>query len=389
MNLLLITNLYPPQELGGYGRCMADFAWGLMQRGHNVQVLCNDAPYLGPSVNGPNNEPVSRSLQLKGDFRKGIKIIRDPEICRRVDIINTASISQFLTTRKWDGVLLGNVDLIGPEQLPLLLSVGVPIVQHVGFVGPPYDPAYYPNNANYKLVSASQAVRDSLVNVGFPVTINPIIYPGARIELFGLSATKRSLPEIPDGSPARPLKVCFAGLLMSTKGAHTFIESLILLQNNGINIQANLAGGDFQEGYREQLESMLKEASLDGTVRFLGQLNRIQLARFFRLHHACIFPSILPEAFGIVGAEAMASGLVLISSGVGGAAELIEDNVSGLRFNPGDAVSLANTMARLVNEPGLIQRLSMAGQARSKVEFSVNSSAEKLEMLFQSSVLNE
>ena len=32
MRLLLITNLYPPQELGGYGRCMADFAWGL-QRG--------------------------------------------------------------------------------------------------------------------------------------------------------------------------------------------------------------------------------------------------------------------------------------------------------------------------------------------------------------------
>ena len=44
MQLLLITNLYPPQELGGYGRSMADFAWGLMQRGHNVQVLCADVP---------------------------------------------------------------------------------------------------------------------------------------------------------------------------------------------------------------------------------------------------------------------------------------------------------------------------------------------------------
>ena len=39
MRLLLITNLYPPQELGGYGRCMADFAWGLQQRGHTIQVL--------------------------------------------------------------------------------------------------------------------------------------------------------------------------------------------------------------------------------------------------------------------------------------------------------------------------------------------------------------
>ena len=48
MRLILITNLYPPQELGGYGRCMADFAWGLQQRGHRVQVISSDAPYLGP-----------------------------------------------------------------------------------------------------------------------------------------------------------------------------------------------------------------------------------------------------------------------------------------------------------------------------------------------------
>ena len=66
MKLLLITNLYPPQELGGYGRCMADFAWGLQQRGHTLQVLSSDAPYLGPSTPGPSAEPVDRRLQLKG-----------------------------------------------------------------------------------------------------------------------------------------------------------------------------------------------------------------------------------------------------------------------------------------------------------------------------------
>ena len=38
MRLLLISNLYPPQELGGYGRCMADFAWGLQERGHIIRV---------------------------------------------------------------------------------------------------------------------------------------------------------------------------------------------------------------------------------------------------------------------------------------------------------------------------------------------------------------
>ena len=39
MRFLIVTNLYPPQELGGYGRSMADFAWGLLRRGHYVEVL--------------------------------------------------------------------------------------------------------------------------------------------------------------------------------------------------------------------------------------------------------------------------------------------------------------------------------------------------------------
>ena len=44
MRILIVTNIYPPQELGGYGRSMADFAWPA--QGHHVCVLTSDAPYL-------------------------------------------------------------------------------------------------------------------------------------------------------------------------------------------------------------------------------------------------------------------------------------------------------------------------------------------------------
>ena len=145
-----------------------------------------------------------------------------------------------------------------------------------------------------------------------------------------------------------PLKVCFAGLLMSSKGAHTLIEALIQLKQQGINVQASLAGSSFQSGYREQLEQWLKQHNLDGAVQFVGQLERQALARFYAL---CItlesFPSIHPEAFGIVAAEMMASGLAVVSSGVGGAGELIEDGRTGLLFKAGDSQDLA----RCLNAP--------------------------------------
>ena len=64
-----------------------------------------------------------------------------------------------------------------------------------------------------------------------------------------------------------------------------------------------------------------------------------------------MFPSIHPEAFGIVAAEAMASGLALVSSGVGGAAEVFEDGISGLSFQAGDATSLATQLERLWRNP--------------------------------------
>ena len=95
MQLLLVTNLYPPQELGGYGRSMADFAWGLMQRGHHLQVICADVPHLGNSSNGPSGEPVSRCLTLKGSFHGGVQLEQNQERCRAIDAANQHSIRQF------------------------------------------------------------------------------------------------------------------------------------------------------------------------------------------------------------------------------------------------------------------------------------------------------
>ena len=60
-NLLLITNLYPPQELGGYGRCMADFAWGLIRLGHHIEVLSADA-FAAFEEAGMSNEDEIKSI---------------------------------------------------------------------------------------------------------------------------------------------------------------------------------------------------------------------------------------------------------------------------------------------------------------------------------------
>ncbi|MEB3234842.1 MAG: glycosyltransferase family 4 protein [Cyanobacteriota bacterium] len=397
MRLLVVTNLYPPQELGGYGRSIADFAWGLQQRGHQLQVLSNDAPYLGPGgATGPSGEPVARGLQLKGHYQGGVHPLTDPATRAAVDQANAALLRSWLA-RGWDGVLLGNLDLFGIELLPVLLEAGIPVLHHVGFVSPPFAPQQMPAAPHYRLLAASVAVRQGLVSAGLPVAQAPVVYPGARCELFGPAASGRLSPVAsaaalaaaghPWGSPANPLKLGFAGLLMGSKGAHTVVEALIALHRQGVALQASLAGDSFQAGYREQLEAMLAQAGLAGAVRFVGQLQRPQLARFWALQQVGVFASIHPEAFGIVGAEIMASGAALLTTGVGGAAELIEPGISGLRFEPGNAASLVEALQQLLADPALLQRLARAGEQRARAHFSVQTAAAQLENLFADAVV--
>ena len=295
MKLLVVTNLYPPQELGGYGRAMADFVWGLRERGHTIHVLSSDAPHLGASSKlGPSGETVDRRLQLKGCYEGGVRHLQDEQERQAIDQGNAALIRFWLSSQEWDGILLGNLDLLGPELLPAVLEAPCIVQHHVGFVHAPFPPSAWPKSNRYRLVGASKAVRSALVNAGLPASTAKVVYPGVRNELFSETRVGMPKPLAPDGSRQRPLKVCFAGLLMGSKGAHTLIESLIQLKEQGISVQASLAGDSFQNGYREQLEDWLKQHKLDGAVQFVGQLGRQALARFYALHHVGVFPSIHP-----------------------------------------------------------------------------------------------
>ena len=383
MRFLLITNLYPPQELGGYGRCMADFAWGLQQRGHSIQVLSSDAPYLGPDCSGPSGEPVDRRLRLKGSFENGVRHMQNSFARNSVDEQNRNYLNRWLQNGAWDGVLIGNLDLLGPELFEPLLKSDLPLLHHIGFVTPPYPAEKMPStNSRYRIITASATVRQSLKNAGINVENSEVIYPGARVDLFGASKLGRPLPAAPDGTKARPLRVCFAGLQMGSKGPHTLLEALLQLRGRGVEIHAMLAGGIFQKDYANQLRQFCQVNDLNSQVDFLPQLNRGQLARFFLLNHVCAFTSIHPEAFGIVAAEAMASGLALVSTGAGGASEVFENEISGLSYPAGNSTVLAEQLERLARDPALLNRLQQAGEHRARSQFSVTSSSHQLENLF-------
>ena len=160
MRLLLITNLYPPRSWAAMAA-----AWPTLHGGcSNADIPCKwsaATPYLGPNSSGPSGEPVDRRLQLKGSFQGGISQLQEPAARAAVDINNRALLLTGSTAGTWDGILLGNLDLLGTELLAPLLASGLPLLHHIGFVTPPYPPEQMPpKSSRYRVLAASTAVRN-------------------------------------------------------------------------------------------------------------------------------------------------------------------------------------------------------------------------------------
>ena len=79
----------------------------------------------------------------------------------------------------------------------------------------------------------------------------------------------------------------------------------------------------------------------------------------------------------------MASGLALVTSGVGGAGELVDDGRTGLRFIAGNSEDLARCLIRLVRDVALLDKLRQSGQNEARQRFSVMASAATQEAGFK------
>lgn len=129
---------------------------------------------------------------------------------------------------------------------------------------------------------------------------------------------------------------------------------------------------------RPQVERLLDELDLRDHVTLLGR--RSDVEALLPGFDAFVLSSRW-EGLPRVVIEAIAVGVPVVSTDVGGIAEAVEDQVSGLLVPPGDAVSLANALVRVLAEPGLGARLR-ANAATRVDEFDVGTMTDSLDDLY-------
>src|SRR5205814_4921516 len=115
----------------------------------------------------------------------------------------------------------------------------------------------------------------------------------------------------------------------------------------GVDFSCTIAGGTTNRDYVAALSKAIRAAGLESRFSFPGNLGREELKDLFGRSNVLVFPTEFEEPFGISQVEAMAAGMIVVGTATGGAAEVVEHEVTGLVFPKGDFAALAEALASL------------------------------------------
>jgi glycogen(starch) synthase len=381
MRVLVVSNLFPPVQFGGYELLAHRVTEGFRAKGHDVDVLTSDC--LADTV---EEDPahIKRVLKLTTNFpRQGEEVgfvdFRRSSI-NRVAKKNFELTRQQLASQPYDAVFCWCMNRMSLGAVFAAQAAGVPVCYTVNdehpkqFAETPWQMrpdrmarrvaeetiwpmATFGHATPFPITTISRFLQDVLVEHGCPLEEAEVIYQGADIEKFPYQPSLRG--------DATPIKLLFAGQICENKGVHTILRAVGELRRRGIDAQLDIVGHGVPD-YRKKLDDIVEEQSIGAFVNFRGFVPHSEIPSVFHDHHVLIFATEITEGFGLSHVEAMACGCAVVSTTVGGCAELIRHGENSLAFGIADPVDLANQIESLYSDEAL--RSGLLERARNHVE---------------------
>ncbi|KAB7671725.1 glycosyltransferase family 4 protein [Bacillus sp. B1-b2] len=174
-------------------------------------------------------------------------------------------------------------------------------------------------------------------------------------------------------------KIAIIGQIAKWKGQEIFIKAAKLLHPKYPFIQF-LIIGDVLFKKKEELQykqELMELADQCDYIEFLGhQENVLELLKDIDI---LVHASIREEPFGRVIIEGMASNIPVIVSGIGGPVELVEDNISGIIYEPGNYQQLAEKLDELIRDEHKYKLIANNGYQRFKDNFDIRRTVSTVE----------
>jgi len=204
--------------------------------------------------------------------------------------------------------------------------------------------------------------------------------PHPPIEVVPNSVDPEAFTDLRGGGPVRsefgippeaPVIVCVARLVPE-KEHHVLLSAM-----ETVDAHLLLVGDGC---LRTDLERQVQDRKLSGRVHFAGL--RDDVRPFLAAADVACMASLF-ESQGIALVEAMAAGLPVVATDVGGIPEVVTAGETGLLVPPGDAVALAGRLGDVLGDPTWKARAQLAGPARVRQEFSIQVRARRIGQLLE------
>ena len=310
MRLLLISNMYPSPLHQSYGIFVKNFENATILGGVGVRKAV---------IMGRGRNPLEKATKYAGFFRDVYR-----ELFRNdYDLIYVHYISHSLL-----------------PIIPLLPFIRKPIV--VNAHGDDILPDGFISKIVFKLTrKAVKASTMIVVPSHFFKSIAFEKYGHRNIYVSPSGGVDHDIfnPGLSDKPAGKAIRIGYVSRIEKGKGWDAFLKLLhrVKTANPEIHFEGIIAntGADLDE-----MTAMISSLDLGDRVVYLGLQDQRELAGVFRGLDLLIFPTLLKESLGLVGLEAMACGVPVIGSDMGGLNDYIVDGQNGYIFQPGNVQNL-------------------------------------------------
>ncbi|WP_017317174.1 glycosyltransferase [Mastigocladopsis repens] len=156
----------------------------------------------------------------------------------------------------------------------------------------------------------------------------------------------------------------FVGRLSEEKGVTTLIDAY---SQGHLSIPLKIVGdGPLDEALRQQVQAR----GLGEVITFLGRQSKATVLELIYNAKFLVFPSIWYEGFPLTIAEAFACGLPVIASKLGSMAEIVEDGVTGLHFEAGNALDLAAKINWAITHPEAVDTMEINARCTYEAKYT-------------------
>ncbi len=231
------------------------------------------------------------------------------------------------------------------------------------------------------ILANADGVRRWLISEGYPAWKIHVI-PNGIVQHKPSPAMERGILHREYGLSPDTKLVAVCSRLTPMKGVEHFLAAAAALGSTRPNVRFLVIGGPSHIGdgsYKTELETFAASLGLKDRVIFTGFRNDV--ARILPEIDISVLPS-LSEGLSNSLLEAMAAGVPVIATRVGGTPEAVEDGSTGLLVPPADVESLSRGIAFLLDNPQSAKRMGEEGRRRVLARFSVEKMVRDTEALY-------